>query len=59
LSATYIVVDGLFLSGYGFASIWIASKLKGEARPWIERFGGGFMIDAAILLGLKTGAKAW
>ena len=58
LSATYIIVDGLFLSGYGAGSSWIASRLKREARPWIERVGGGFMIGAAILLGLKTGKDA-
>ena len=58
LSATYIIVDGLFLSGYGFGSSWIASRLKGGARAWIERVGGGFMIGAAILLGLKTGTDA-
>ena len=58
LSATYIIVDGLFLSGYGFGSSWIASKLKGSARAWIERVGGGFMIGAAILLGLKTAKDA-
>jgi threonine/homoserine/homoserine lactone efflux protein len=54
LSATYIIVDGLFLSGYGAGSSWIASRLKREARPWIERVGGGFMTGAAILLALKT-----
>ena len=58
LSATYIIMDGLFLSGYGFGSSWIASRLKGAARFWIERVGGGFMIGAAILLGLKTGKDA-
>lgn len=54
LSATYIIVDGLFLSGYGAGSSWIASRLKREARPWIERVDGGFMTGAAILLALKT-----
>ena len=54
LSATYIVMDGLFLSAYGFSASWIASRFKGTARVWIERLGGGFMIGAAILLGLKS-----
>ena len=54
LSATYIVIDGIFLSAYGAGASWIASRLKGGARAWIERIGGGFMIGAAILLGAKT-----
>ncbi|GGX60163.1 flagellar biosynthesis protein FlgM [Tateyamaria omphalii] len=54
LSATYIVMDGLFLSAYGLSSSWIARRFKGSARVWIERIGGGFMIGAAVLLGLKS-----
>lgn len=57
LSATYIVMDGLFLSAYGLSASWIARRLKGPARIWIERIGGGFMIGAAVLLGLKTVAQ--
>lgn len=54
LSATYIVLDGLFLSVYGFGASWVVKRFKGGARVWIERIGGGFMIGAALLLGLKT-----
>ena len=54
LSATYIVIDGFFLSVYGFSASWIASRFKGKAKVWIERLGGSFMIGAAVLLGLKT-----
>ncbi|MEL7013369.1 MAG: LysE family translocator [Pseudomonadota bacterium] len=54
LSATYIVVDGLFLSAYGLGSSWIVARFKGDARVWVERAGGGFMIGAAVLLGLKS-----
>ena len=54
LSVTYIVVDGLFLSAYGMGASWVASRFKGQTKAWIERVGGGFMIGAAILLGLKT-----
>ncbi len=54
LSVTYIVMDGIFLSVYGASASWIASRFKGTARVWIERIGGGFMIGAAILLGLKS-----
>ena len=54
LSATYIVMDGLFLSAYGLGSNWVVKRFKGSARVWIERIGGGFMIGAAVLLGLKS-----
>ncbi|WP_305983885.1 LysE family translocator [Roseibium sp. MMSF_3544] len=54
LSATYLVMDGLFLSAYGFSASWIAARFKGAAKVWIERIGGGFMIGAAVLLGLKS-----
>ena len=54
LSATYIIMDGLFLSAYGLGSSWIAKRFKGSSRVWIERIGGGFMIGAALLLGLKS-----
>lgn len=54
LSATYIVLDGLLLSAYGLSADWIAARFKGAARLWIERAGGGFMITAAVLLGVKS-----
>jgi len=54
LSVTYILIDGLFLSAYGIGSGWIAAKFAGPGRAWIERLGGGFVIAAAVLLGLKT-----
>ena len=57
LSATYIVMDGAFLSAYGLSASWIAARFKGAARVWIERIGGGFMIGAAVLLGLKSMAQ--
>ena len=57
LSATYILLDGLFLSAYGFSASWIAKRFRGSARVWAERIGGGFMIGAAVLLGLKSIAE--
>lgn len=54
LSATYIVLDGLFLATYGLGSNWVVRRFKGSARVWVERIGGGFMIGAAVLLGLKS-----
>jgi len=57
LSVTYIAIDGLFLCAYGLSADWIAKRFKGSARTWIERAGGGFMIAAAVLLGLKTATE--
>lgn len=57
LSATYIALDGVFLSAYGIGSSWIVARFKGNARVWVERTGGGFMIGAAVLLGLKSIAR--
>ena len=54
LSATYLAMDGAFLCAYGGSASWIAARFKGAAKLWIERLGGGFMIAAAVLLGLKS-----
>lgn len=54
LSASYIIIDGLFLSAYGSGASWLAIRLKGPARAWIDRVAGGFVIVAALLLSLKT-----
>ena len=54
LSATYLIIDGLFLTAYGGSASWLAARLKGAARLWLDRAGGGFMIVAALLLGLKS-----
>ncbi|WP_343561137.1 LysE family translocator [Kiloniella sp. b19] len=54
LSATYLVLDGFFLSAYGLGASWISRRFRGKAKVWIERTGGSFMILAAVLLGLKS-----
>lgn len=54
LSATYVVMDGLFLMIYGATSGWLGARLKGRARVWLDRASGGVMILAAVLLGFKT-----
>ena len=48
------MIDGLFLSAHGVSASWIAARFKGTAKVWIERAGGGFLIGAAVLLGLKS-----
>ena len=57
LSATYIVMDGCFLAAYGWGASWVSKRFRGDAKAWIERIGGSFMIVAAVLLGLKSIAK--
>lgn len=47
-------MDGLFLSAYGLGSTWVVKWFKSNAREWVERIGGGFIIGAAVLFRLKT-----
>ena len=54
LSITYIVIDGMFLCTYGMGASWIANRFTGSTRTTIEKAGGGLMLGAAVLLGLKT-----
>jgi len=54
LSATYLTIDGLFLTAYGTGASWLAQRLQGPARLWLDRAGGSFMILAAVLLGFKS-----
>jgi threonine/homoserine/homoserine lactone efflux protein len=57
LGATYIFIDGCFLASYGKGASWIAQKLNGQHKAWIERAAGGSLIAAAILLGLRTSER--
>ncbi|MBO6674623.1 MAG: LysE family translocator [Rhizobiales bacterium] len=54
LSATYIVIDGLFLTSYGAGAGWLSKKVKQAGKAMLDRVGASFLIGAAILLGLKT-----
>lgn len=54
LSATYLVLDAMFLGTYGLLADWISKRFRGEIKQWIERLGGVFMILAALLLAGKT-----
>lgn len=58
LGATYVVIDGLFLCAYGKGASWIAEKIAGRYRVWIDRAAGTGLVAAAILLGLKTNARS-
>ena len=57
LGATYIVVDGLFLSAYGSGASWLANRLQSHYKKWIDRIAGASLIGAAALLGLKTAPR--
>lgn len=54
LGATYIVVDGLFLSLYGSSSSWLATKLSQSGKALLDRVSGVGLIGCAILLGAKV-----
>ncbi|MEX0282853.1 MAG: LysE family translocator [Arenibacterium sp.] len=54
LAAIYIAMDGLFLSAYGFGGAALATRLRGQARQWLDRVGGALMIAAAMVLGSKS-----
>ncbi len=53
LSATYIAMDGFMLMLYGGGAGWIGERVKGAARQRLHKIGGGLMIGAAVLLGLR------
>jgi len=53
LSATYIAMDGFMLMLYGGGAGWIGRRVKGAARARLHKIGGGLMIGAAVLLGLR------
>ena len=53
LGVTYILLDGVFLLGYGIGARWLGARLRGPAKAWLDRLAGGFLIGAAVLLGLK------
>jgi homoserine/homoserine lactone efflux protein len=57
LGASYIVIDGLFLTAYGKSASWIAQKLHGRHKAWVDRAAGGSLITAAVLLGLRTNER--
>ena len=54
LSSTFILIDGVFLTTYGFGAQWIVSLLKPESTIWVNRIGGVLLLVAAVLLGFKS-----
>ena len=54
LGGTYLVIDAAFLCGYGAGADWLARRLRGSVRRWIDRFAGASLVGAGLLLGLKS-----
>ncbi|MEM6513213.1 MAG: LysE family translocator, partial [Pseudomonadota bacterium] len=54
LGLTYLFIDGCFLASYGKAASWLADRLRGHRRAWIERAAGVSIVGAAVLLGLRS-----
>jgi len=57
LGVTYIVCDGTYLAAYGKGASWIAARIKGRYRSWVDRAAGAGLIGAAVLLGLRGTAR--
>lgn len=57
LGLTFIVIDGSFLTFYGASAGFLAKRLRGPLRVWIDRVSGAGLIAAAGLLSLKAVAK--
>ena len=53
LGATYLALDGIFLSVYGAFADWLARKFKDRLMTSLDKISGSFLILAATLLGLK------
>lgn len=53
LSITYIAMDAFMLALYGSGAGWIGERVKGVARARLHKIGGGLMIAAAVMLGLR------
>lgn len=54
LSVCFILIDGAFLSFYGFTADKLKSILASNASRWVDRLGGVGILIAALLLGLKS-----
>jgi threonine/homoserine/homoserine lactone efflux protein len=54
LGATYLIVDGLFLSFYGKTSSVLAQKLNGPKKILLDRISGAGLISCSVLLAMKS-----
>lgn len=58
LGASYILIDGCFLACYGKGADWLARKISGRHKNWVQRAAGTSLIVAAILLGLRANERS-
>ena len=57
LGGTYLVVDGLFLSAYGWSAGKLGARASRGRRTLVERLSGWGLIGSAGLLALKSPAS--
>lgn len=53
LGLTYIVIDGCFLTFYGYTADWILNRFERHIDKHLNRVSGSLLIGSAVLLGLK------
>jgi len=53
LAFTYLIIDGLFLIGYGVAATRLSRQMNAMRRRKLNRFGGLVLIGAAVMLALR------
>jgi threonine/homoserine/homoserine lactone efflux protein len=53
LGATYLIIDGCFLTFYGAFAAWIAERFRRHIGQHMNRISGVLLVVAAVLLGLK------
>ncbi|MEO0995894.1 MAG: LysE family transporter [Pseudomonadota bacterium] len=58
LGMTYLLIDGLFLTGYGVAAGWLAKRLSERRKAWLDRGSGAALVAAALLLGWRAGQRS-
>lgn len=58
LGLTYVTIDGVILSAYGKGGSWLAERLRGRHRAWIDRAAGAGIIGTAAILGLRASRQS-
>jgi len=53
LGLTYIVIDGCFLSFYGYFADWCVARFKKHLDKYLHKFSGSLLIGSAVMLGFK------
>jgi len=53
LGATYIVIDGCFLTFYGYFAKWCVTRFEKHIDKYLNKFSGALLIATAVMLGLK------